>query len=248
MTRRRKSSPKTDKLWAFVDHPQFELPETLASVVIDRVETLDTGSRKSWVGNSRLAAVADQRPFNTCAANSSCRLLETVEAIRGRTVTLEAHQFHECVVGLSAMQGPQRISEVLIPLQEVGSPIGVQGSFIPGSQCPANGPDKVRAGRFARLANESDVKYWIANRSPVVAVISAERRFLDVADDVIYRDGPGPPDFNHALLLVGYDDEGGFWEVQNSFGRGWGIQGIGRIAFGHCGILRDDFHAAFCIS
>jgi hypothetical protein len=245
---RAKRRAKDEKLWAFIDRPQLELPETIVPMIIERTEGLEMKPNNSWVGNPRLAPVADQRPFNTCAANSSCRLVETVEAIRGRGVSLEAHQFHECVVGLSAMQGPQRISEILIPLEDTGAPIGVQGTFIPGSQCAVPGPAKVRARRFDRLANDSDVKYWIANHSPVVAVMSAERRFRDVADNSIYRDGPGAPDFNHALLLVGFDDDAGCWEVQNSYGRGWGVKGIGRIAYGHCGILRDDFHAVFCIS
>ena len=35
----------------------------------------------------------------------------------------------------------------------------------------------------------------------------------------------------HALLVVGYDDPGGYWIVKNSWGPGWGVGGFGRVGY-----------------
>ncbi|MCG2693691.1 hypothetical protein L6259_00155 [Candidatus Parcubacteria bacterium] len=45
---------------------------------------------------------------------------------------------------------------------------------------------------------------------------------------------------NHGVVIVGYDDAGGYWIVRNSYGPGWpdGIEGGGyfRVLYGECGI------------
>lgn len=45
---------------------------------------------------------------------------------------------------------------------------------------------------------------------------------------------------NHGVVIVGYNDAGGYWIVRNSYGSGWpdGIEGGGyfRVSYGECGI------------
>jgi cathepsin L len=42
---------------------------------------------------------------------------------------------------------------------------------------------------------------------------------------------------DHAVLLVGYNKEGGYYIVKNSWGASWGEQGYIRLALGNtCGI------------
>jgi uncharacterized repeat protein (TIGR02543 family) len=43
----------------------------------------------------------------------------------------------------------------------------------------------------------------------------------------------------HAVTVVGYDDEEGYWIAKNSWGTDWGDAGWFRIAYGQCGI--DDY-------
>jgi hypothetical protein len=39
---------------------------------------------------------------------------------------------------------------------------------------------------------------------------------------------------NHAVVIVGYDDGGGYWIVRNSWGAGWGDGGYFKVGYGNC--------------
>ena len=41
---------------------------------------------------------------------------------------------------------------------------------------------------------------------------------------------------NHVVVIVGYDDEGGYWIVRNSYGVGFGDNGYFKLGYGECGI------------
>jgi parallel beta-helix repeat protein len=41
---------------------------------------------------------------------------------------------------------------------------------------------------------------------------------------------------NHVVVIVGYDDEGGYWIVKNSYGVGFGDDGYFKLGYGECGI------------
>jgi len=41
---------------------------------------------------------------------------------------------------------------------------------------------------------------------------------------------------NHVVVIVGYDDEGGYWIVKNSYGIGFGDNGYFKLGYGECGI------------
>ena len=58
---------------------------------------------------------------------------------------------------------------------------------------------------------------------------------------MIYSDCPegalSEDQLTHAVLVIGYDDSGGFWRVMNSYGAGWGWAGEININYSRdCGI------------
>lgn len=204
----------------------------------------DPPPRASWIGRPELSAVSQQLPFATCLAHALCRLQETLLRLRSAYQPLDADMFHQCVAGLNCRSGQPRPTTHVTLLRDVGAP-GNAGGFKPDDPCPAPLPAPSRCVRAELVAGPRDAKLTIARHAPVVATMAAEARFARVKDFSIYRDGGGEADLNHALLLVGYDDELGCWEVQNSFGTGWGHSGLGRIAYGECNILGGPSNPAF---
>ena len=48
---------------------------------------------------------------------------------------------------------------------------------------------------------------------------------------------------NHAVVIVGYDDEGGYWIVRNSWGPTWNGDGHFKVGYGECSIEEYVYYA-----
>ncbi len=204
-------------------------------------------TKASWLGRRELSDVSQQLPFNTCFAHSLCRALETTRSKAGlSSERLDADMFHQCVVGRNCNDGVEGAEEICELLTRLGAP-RVSSNFKPDDACPAPLPTTSKANGVLQIESEQDAKLAIARYGPIVALISAEQKFGLIKDDAAYRDRDGPRDLHHALLLIGYDDEKGFWEVQNSFGTGWGKKGRGRIAYGQAALFADQHHRGFLV-
>jgi C1A family cysteine protease/putative hemolysin len=57
-------------------------------------------------------------------------------------------------------------------------------------------------------------------------------------DGDIYRcsDDSDPSKVNHAVVLAGYNDAGGYWIIKNSWGSGWNGDGYFKVGYGECSI------------
>lgn len=58
------------------------------------------------------------------------------------------------------------------------------------------------------------------------------------------------PSVNHAIVLVGYNDAGGYWIVRNSWGSGWGLakDGYFKVGYGQCLIEKYATYATAEVS
>lgn len=206
--------------------------------------------RWTWRGHPSLAPVSNQGGNTTCVAHAACRLIETYYAMSAKTISLNADCAHRCVYGYPCSWPPPEVSSLLDALRMKGAP--TTPAFVAGDVCPA----KVNLGlvavpRFERAASLAQVKAQIAHAGPVLGVMTLGASFEHLAPPYVYPgSAAGEATFNHAVLLIGFDDDdqGGMWECQNSFGAGWGEHGFFRIPYTRSGVLSDDTHPAYFVA
>jgi C1A family cysteine protease len=203
--------------------------------------------RFSWLDTTYLAAVSDQRPHNTCTSHALARAHETLLRQKGvEDIRLDADQFHQCVLGIHTSAGVTDVVAAIRMFYGTGAPRS-PNAFQPGSPCPNPQPPLLRCSSAKRISDADAAKQALLEYRPIVALMSSERRFLDVADFSIFRDTDGPKTFHHAILVVGFDEDAQCWEIQNSFGKSWGSGGRGRIAYGHASLFSDRDHVGFLL-
>jgi len=83
-----------------------------------------------------------------------------------------------------------------------------------------------------------DLKRALLEQGPFAVAMAVEEDFFTYVSGCYSNPDAGPP--NHAVLLIGWDDElcegGGAWIAKNSWGTAWGEAGYFKIAYGHCSI------------
>ena len=76
------------------------------------------------------------------------------------------------------------------------------------------------------------VKGELAGGHPVVIGMRPNRDFHRLRGRKVWRAGyPESGDGHHAITVVGYSERGQYFTVMNSWGRGWGDRGFGRISY-----------------
>jgi len=87
------------------------------------------------------------------------------------------------------------------------------------------------------VATVDQIKQAIYDYGVVSVAVCVNTAFHDYTDGVF--SGPTCHDINHAVALVGWDDNqgtDGVWFLRNSWGSGWGENGYMRIEYGVCDV------------
>ena len=74
------------------------------------------------------------------------------------------------------------------------------------------------------------IKAAIYEHGPVSVAVSVNTAFHDYGGGIFHD--PNSGSINHAVALVGWNDDGGYWILRNSWGTGWGEDGYMRITYG----------------
>ncbi|UCH92809.1 MAG: RICIN domain-containing protein [Candidatus Aminicenantes bacterium] len=85
-------------------------------------------------------------------------------------------------------------------------------------------------GDSSSVPNTTDIKQAIYDHGPVCACVYASMAFQAYSGGIFNSCQSGP--VNHAIVLVGWDDTGGYWILKNSWGTAWGESGYMRITYG----------------
>ncbi len=74
------------------------------------------------------------------------------------------------------------------------------------------------------------IKQAISTHGPVAAAVCVNYAFNYYRSGVF--SGPGCRLVNHGVVIVGWNDDGGYWIIRNSYGASWGENGYMRIKYG----------------
>ncbi len=96
-------------------------------------------------------------------------------------------------------------------------------------------------GLWGEPANVNDIKAQLQNGPLAVAMLVPTDGTFDSYTGGVYNYNGGPIswDNGHAVLIVGYDDNGQYFLAKNSWGPGWGDNGYFKIAYDD---VTDDVH------
>lgn len=83
------------------------------------------------------------------------------------------------------------------------------------------------SGDISKIASVADIKEAMCKYGPIAASVQVTPLFQNYTNGVFYEwaSNYNSPSSNHAVVLVGWDDDKGAWLMKNSWGTDWGEDG-----------------------
>ncbi|MFP4346571.1 MAG: C1 family peptidase [Anaerolineales bacterium] len=91
-------------------------------------------------------------------------------------------------------------------------------------------------------SDRQTIKQALVDRGPLAVSMGIGSSFGGYWDGDIYR-CTDDSSTNHAVILVGYSDAGGYWWVRNSWGTSWEDGGYFKLGYGECRIEQSVYYA-----
>jgi hypothetical protein len=85
-------------------------------------------------------------------------------------------------------------------------------------------------GNSSSVPSTTDLKNAIYNQGGIAVAVYANSAMQNYTGGIFNSCASYSP--NHAVMLVGWNDSGGYWIMKNSWGTGWGESGYMRIPYG----------------
>lgn len=210
------------------------------------VETVSVGgpipNGVDWRGNGAVTAVKNQGSCGSCWSFSTTGALEGAYKIaKGSLPSYSEQQLLDCCgskgfqcQGCSGAWPEWALNYVAQNGIDTEAAYPYQGRV---GTCQPKSPQRILAGTGYNMLKAGDTASLKASvsRQPISVC-------LDASNWSLYKSGVfsncNLTPLNHAVLLVGYSDDGA-WLVKNSWGTGWGESGYIRLAAGNtCGIAQ----------
>ncbi|MBN1497412.1 MAG: hypothetical protein JXA07_11620 [Spirochaetes bacterium] len=233
-----------------------EQAEELMRTDIDNAPSPDSGAF-DWAGRNAVSPAKLQGICGSCWAFSSLAAMEANFMIRKNwSVDLSEQHILDCAVSEQPVSRGGRVVYVKSkagtcqggwygPVFEYclkhGVPLETQVPYLfRESTCVASGPSRytivswgyVRAD--AGIPSVREMKEALCTYGPVVACVKITPALQAYRSGIFdeFVDCSGEKDINHAVTIVGWDDDRQAYRVKNSWGSEWGEKGFCWIRYG----------------
>jgi len=192
-------------------------------------------------GANWMTSVKDQSTCGSCWAFATLGYMEAVYNIENSNpaldINLSEQDLISCSSGSCSGGSPALTVKHIKDTGVVPNPCFVYSASneecsVP-NRCAAWATQLWKVGKWfaSSVSNQLSIKNELVNGGPVLATMnmntwnSGTESCTSATED-------------HAVVIVGYDDFGGYWIVKNSYGIGWidGIGGYFRVKYGQCGL------------
>ena len=221
-----------------------EIPEGNA-LFEDRNKALDSMDWRNVSGTNWLGPIMNQGNCGSCVAFAAVATLEATYRINSGLVwlspTFSPQQLFNC--GGGACDWGWQPSSAASMLKSKGVVDAACAPYESGStgqdiQCKKNFCEG-QAGRTYKISGSSSPSSWggsaakvkeALKKGPLVTTLKVYEDFL-VYSSGIYTSVSNKMVGGHAVSLVGFNDEGRYWIVRNSWGADWGENGFIRVSY-----------------
>lgn len=197
----------------------------------------------NWCDENGCTPVKNQGNCGSCWAFATVGVFESLIKIKdGTTLDLSeqylvscnnegygcnggwwAHDYHQWKY-VSGETEAGAVSESTKPYQ------AVDGTCNPPNAKVAKLSNWAYVGSQSSVPSTTAIKQAIFDHGPVAAAVCVNNAFSGYTGGIF--SGPGCSSVNHGINLVGWNDDGGYWILRNSWGGSWGESGYMRIQYG----------------
>ena len=194
-------------------------------------------------GSNWMTLVKDQGGCGSCWAFASVGAIESKIKITKNNSSFDKDLSEQDLVSCFAGNGCNGIDDSQFPslLSYIQSNGVTDELCFPYSATNEPCSDKCPAWKnrlwyidgYGGISNVSKTKDYLIEKGPLIALIGMNGYF---DSNGIYR-CIGTPSLNHAIVIVGYNDTGGYWITKNSWGSGWNSNGYFNVGYNECNII-----------
>lgn len=232
-----------------------DLPDARDHLYASRPQTL-TALPSTVDLTSKCPAVYDQGQLGSCTANAIAGAIEfdrLKQKLQDWVPSRLFIYYNERVIeGTVNSDAGARIRDGIKSVATIGDcpeptwPYDVAKFAVKPPSAAYSQATKYKTVSYQRVARDlNQMKGCLAEGYPFVYGISVYSSFpMQTATGAIPMPGPGDTlDGGHAMLAVGYEDNGQSFIVRNSWGAGWGKSGYGTLPYAYLlnGGLSSDF-------